>query len=54
MALIYKDGKIEDLDTTHIKLSKSFIKKVDNNPKSKQIIKQASETIKQAKVVYGF
>jgi hypothetical protein len=54
MALIYKDGKIEDLDTTHIKLPKSFIKRVDNNIESKQTIKQAKETIKKAKVVYGF
>ena len=54
MAFIYKNGKVEDLNISDIKLPKALIKKIDNNTEAKKVLIEASETIKKAKVVYAF
>ena len=54
MAFIYKNGKVENLNISDIKLPKSLIKKIDNNTETKKVLLEASETIKKAKVVYAF
>lgn len=54
MAYIYKNGKVSNVSIGNIKLPKSLVKKVDSKVETKVIIKTAMETVKKAKVVYGF
>ncbi|MDO8454515.1 MAG: hypothetical protein Q7S59_08100 [Sulfurimonas sp.] len=54
MAYIYKDGKVSNISISEVKLPKLVIKKVDSNVKSKNIMKVAIETVKNAKVTYAF